>query len=100
MRTFVLVTTTAVGIAIAAPAMAQQSTAPGQLMQSEKQMQEDADKGIKTRNSGEAGFVGNRKGRVLPRIRLDVPIRAAARPLPVRARAARVLKLAALHARC
>jgi hypothetical protein len=55
MRILILATTAAFGIAIAAPALAQQSTAPGQQMQSEKQMQEEADKGIKTRNSGESG---------------------------------------------
>ena len=98
MRTVVLATTAAFGIAIAAPALAQQSTAPGQQMQSEKQMQEEADKGIKTRNSGEAGFVGQQENPGVPRIRPDVPIRAV-RPRPVRA-AAKVLKLAALHASC
>lgn len=60
MRTLVLATA-AFGIAIAAPALAQQSTAPSQQMQSEKQMQEEADKGIKTRNSGESGFVGQQE---------------------------------------
>jgi hypothetical protein len=58
MRTSILAMTAAIGIAIAAPAQAQQSTAPGQQMQSDKQMQEEADKGIKTRDSGESGFVG------------------------------------------
>jgi len=53
--------TIAFGIAIAVPAQAQQSTAPGQQMQSDKQMQEEADKGIKTRNSGESGFVGQQE---------------------------------------
>jgi hypothetical protein len=61
MRILILATTAAFGIAIAAPALAQQSTAPGQQMQSEKQTQEEADKGIKTRNSGEAGFVGQQE---------------------------------------
>jgi hypothetical protein len=61
MRILILATTAAFGIAIAAPALAQQSTAPGQQMQSEKQMQEEADKGIKTRNSGESGFVGQQE---------------------------------------
>ena len=98
MRTLILAATAAFGISIAAPAQAQQSTAPGQQMQSDKQMQEEADKGIKTRNSGEAGFVGQQESRVPPHIRLDVPIRAI-RPRPVRA-AAKVLKLAALHASC
>jgi hypothetical protein len=62
MRTSILATTAAFGIAIAAPALAQQSTAPGQQqMQSDKQMQEEADKGIKTRDSGESGFVGQQE---------------------------------------
>ena len=62
MRTSILATTAAFGIAIAVlPAQAQQSTAPGQQMQSEKQMQEEADKGIKTRDSGESGFVGQQE---------------------------------------
>jgi hypothetical protein len=62
MRTSILATTAAFGIAVAAPALAQQSTAPGQQqMQSDKQMQEEADKGIKTRDSGESGFVGQQE---------------------------------------
>ena len=58
MRTSTLVMTVAFGIAAAAPALAQQPMAPGQQKQSEKQMQQEADKGIKTRDSGESGFVG------------------------------------------
>src|SRR5437764_14302158 len=61
MRTSILATTAAFAIAIAASAQAQQSTAPGQQMQSDKQMQEEADKGIKTRDSGESGFVGQQE---------------------------------------
>jgi hypothetical protein len=62
MRTSILATTAAFGIALAGPAQAQQSTAPGQQqIQSDKQMQEEADKGIKTRNSGESGFVGQQE---------------------------------------
>jgi hypothetical protein len=62
MRTSILVTTVAFGIAVAAtPAPAQQPTAPGQQTQSDKQMQEEADKGIKTRDSGESGFVGQQE---------------------------------------
>jgi hypothetical protein len=61
MRTSILATTVAFGIAIAASAQAQQSTAPGQQMQSDKQMQEEADKGIKTRDSGQSGFVGQQE---------------------------------------
>jgi hypothetical protein len=61
MRTSILATAAAIGVAIAAPAQAQQSTAPGQQMQSDKQMQEEANKGIKTRDSGESGFVGQQQ---------------------------------------
>ena len=62
MRTSILATTAAIGMAIAAPAQAQQSTAPGQQqIQSDKQMQEEANKGIKTRDSGESGFVGQQQ---------------------------------------
>ena len=61
MRTSILATAAAIGVAIAAPAQAQQSTTPGQQMQSDKQMQEEADKGIKTRDSGESGFVGQQE---------------------------------------
>ena len=62
MRTSILATTAAIGMAIAAPAQAQQSTAPGQQqIQSDKQMQEEADKGIKTRDFGASGFVGQQQ---------------------------------------
>jgi len=62
MRTSILAMAVAFGTAIAVPALAQQSTAPGQpQMQSDKQMQEEADKGIKTRDSGESGFVGKQE---------------------------------------
>src|SRR5438874_2736501 len=63
MRTSILTMTTAIGIAIAVlPAQAQQSTAPGQQqIQSDKQMQQEADKGMKTRDSGESGFVGQQE---------------------------------------
>lgn len=62
MRTSILAITVAFGAAIAMPALAQQSTTPGQQqMQSNKQMQEEADKGIKTRDSGESGFVGEQE---------------------------------------
>jgi hypothetical protein len=62
MRTSILAATAAIGMAIAAPAQAQQSTAPGQQqIQSDKQMQEEADKGIKTRDSGASGFVGQQQ---------------------------------------
>jgi len=62
MRTSILAITVAFGTSIAVPAPAQQSTAPSQpQMQSDKQMQEEADKGIKTRDSGASGFVGQQQ---------------------------------------
>jgi hypothetical protein len=57
MRTSILATIFAVGTVVAAPALAQQSTgSPNQ-----QQMQDEADKGIKTRNSGESGYVGEQE---------------------------------------
>jgi hypothetical protein len=44
-----------------APALAQQSGEPSQKMQPGQQMQDDADKGIKTRNSGESGYVSDQE---------------------------------------
>ena len=62
MRTSILAITIAFGAGMAVPALAQQSTAPSQpQMQSDKQMQEEADKGIKTRDSGQSGFVGEQE---------------------------------------
>ena len=62
MRTSILAITIAFGTSIAVPALAQQSTAPSQpQVQSDKQMQEEADKGIKTRDSGQSGFVGEQE---------------------------------------
>jgi len=46
------------GTIIALPALAQQQTAPNPQMQ---QMQEEADKGAKTRQSGESGYVGEQE---------------------------------------
>jgi len=43
------------GTMIALPALAQQQTAPN------PQMQEEADKGAKTRQSGESGYVGEQE---------------------------------------
>lgn len=49
------------GAMIALPALAQQQTTPN------PQMQEEADKGAKTRQSGELGYVGaSRRSRALP----------------------------------
>ena len=57
MRISILATIFAFGTAIALPAQAQQSTGSS----SRQQMQDDADKGIKTRNSGESGYVGEQE---------------------------------------
>jgi hypothetical protein len=45
----------ALGSVIALPALAQQQTAPN------PQMQDEADKGAKTRQSGESGYVGEQE---------------------------------------
>src|SRR6267154_4465335 len=57
MRTSILATIFAFGSVVAVPALAQQSTGTS----SQQQMQDDADKGIKTRNSGESGYVGEQE---------------------------------------
>ena len=57
MRISILATIFAFGMVIALPAQAQQSTGSS----SQQQMQDDADKGIKTRNSGESGYVGEQE---------------------------------------
>ncbi|MCK1544466.1 hypothetical protein IVA96_19275 [Bradyrhizobium sp. 159] len=55
MRTTIVAMLVAVGITLALPGLAQQPTAPN------PQMQEEADKGIKTRQSGESGYVGEQE---------------------------------------
>jgi hypothetical protein len=57
MRISILATIFAFGTLIALPAQAQQSTGSS----SQQQMQDEADKGIKTRNSGESGFVSEQE---------------------------------------
>ena len=57
MRTSILATIFAFGTVIAVPALAQQSTGSS----SQQQMQDEAAKGIKTRNSGESGYVGEQE---------------------------------------
>ena len=57
MRASILATIFAIGSVIAVPALAQQSTGTS----SQQQMQDEADKGIKTRNSGESGYVGEQE---------------------------------------
>jgi hypothetical protein len=49
------------GTTIAAPALSQQSGETSQKMHPGQQMPDDADKGIKTRDSGESGYVGDQK---------------------------------------
>src|SRR5882757_2383041 len=58
MRISILATIFAFGTVIALPAQAQQSIGPSS---SQQQTQDDADKGIKTRNSGESGFVSEQE---------------------------------------
>jgi hypothetical protein len=53
MRTSILAIIVAFGTTIVVPALAQQQPTPGQ--------QEEADKGIKTRNSGESGYVSEQE---------------------------------------
>ena len=53
MRTSILAIIVAFGTTIVVPALAQQQTGPSQ--------QEEADKGIKTRNSGESGYVSEQE---------------------------------------
>jgi hypothetical protein len=53
MRTLILAMVVAFGTTVAIPVMAQQQTAPQQ------QLKDQADKGVKTRNSGESGYVAD-----------------------------------------
>jgi hypothetical protein len=55
MRTSTFAMVIALGSVIALPALAQQQTAPN------PQMQDEADKGAKTRQSGESGYVGEQE---------------------------------------
>jgi hypothetical protein len=62
VRTSILAMMVAFGTALTMPAPAQQSTAPGQQeVQADKQMQEEADKGIKSRDSGQSGLVSEQE---------------------------------------
>ena len=56
MRTSVLAMIVVFGTTIGVPALAQQSTAPPS-----PQVQDEADKGVKTRNSGESGYVSEQE---------------------------------------
>jgi hypothetical protein len=55
MRKSTLAMVVALGSIVGLPALAQQQTVPNPQMQ---QTQEEADKGVKTRQSGESGYVG------------------------------------------
>ena len=55
MRTSILAMIIAFGTTIAAPALAQQSGEPSQ------KMQDEANKGVKTRNSGDSGLVADQE---------------------------------------
>jgi len=55
MRTTIVAMLVASGTMIALPALGQQQPAPN------PQMQEEADKGAKTRQSGESGYVGEQE---------------------------------------
>ncbi|WP_156042206.1 hypothetical protein [Bradyrhizobium sp. URHD0069] len=62
MRTSILVMMiVAFGTTITVPAPAQQSAQPSEKMQPGQQMQDDADKGIKTRDSGASGYVADQE---------------------------------------
>jgi hypothetical protein len=61
MRILFLAMIIAFGTTITAPALAQQSGEPSQKMQPGQQTQDDADKSIKTRNSGESGYVSDQE---------------------------------------
>jgi uncharacterized protein HemX len=56
MRTSIFALLVALGTAVAIPAMAQQQQ---QSAPNNPQMQDEADKGLKTRNSGESGYVAD-----------------------------------------
>ena len=84
MRTSILAITAAFAAVIAVPALAQ-TTSGEQQIQSNKRMQQEADKGIMTRNSGDSGFVGQQQKPGLPRMCPDNPNRAARRGAPERA---------------
>jgi hypothetical protein len=62
MRTSILAILVAFGTVITIPATAQQQTgAQPQIGPDQQQMQNDADKGAKTRNSGESGYVADQE---------------------------------------
>ena len=76
MRTLVLATTAAFShIAFAAPALAQQSTVPGQQRNLTSRCRRKRTKALRRATPEKPDSWGNRKARVLPRIRLDVLIR-------------------------
>jgi hypothetical protein len=58
MRTSIFALLAALGATIGVPAAAQQQQPPAP---NNPQMQNEADKGVKTRNSGESGYVADRE---------------------------------------
>ena len=65
MRTTILAILLAASASIALPAMAQDTRAPQQ-KGVDQHMQNEADKGMKTRNSGESGCRSGQAGRFFP----------------------------------
>jgi hypothetical protein len=61
MRTTIITMFVASGTMIALPALAQQQQQQQQQTAPNPQMQEEADKGVKTRQSGESGYVGEQE---------------------------------------
>jgi hypothetical protein len=61
MRISIFAIVIAFGATITPQAHAQQSTAPSQQMQPNQKVQGEADKGVKTRNSGDSGFVADQE---------------------------------------
>jgi hypothetical protein len=61
MRTSIFGIVVAFGATIAPQAQAQQSTAPSQQVQPNQKVQDEADKSVKTRNSGESGLVADQE---------------------------------------
>jgi hypothetical protein len=61
MRSSILAMTVAFGTTIAVPAMAQQQTGAPQQTGPAQQMQDEADKNVKTRDSGASGYVADQE---------------------------------------
>ena len=59
MRTSILAIVVVFGTTVATPVVAQQQTGPQRQTGPQQQLQDEADKGVKTRNSGESGYVAD-----------------------------------------